>query len=61
MQMKARCWQIKWFGWVDNGDYGLVVLGSFPESPRDHTQRRDKLKVLSAQLRTWVETWKALM
>lgn len=60
MQMEARCWQIEWLSSADNGDYGSVVQGSFSESPRGRTERRDKLKFLSAQLKTWVETQKAL-
>ena len=59
--MEAICCQIEWPSSADNGDYGLVVWGGFSESPRDRIQRRDKLKVLSVQLRTKVEAQKDLM
>lgn len=49
-------------GCADNADYRSVVWMAFLTAPETTpTQRRDKVKVLNAQLRTWVETPKSSM
>lgn len=61
MHMEERCWQVEWLDGADNGDDRSVVRDGFSDTPRDHTQKKDRLKVLKPQFRTWVETPKSLM
>lgn len=44
-----------WLGCAESGDHRSVGQDVFSDSPGDHTQRRDKQKVLNDRLGTWVE------